>query len=167
MKMPRSAFRFASALALIIAGACYPQSDWPVFGHDAGAQKYSPLTQITPQNVSRLKLAWKYSTASAPATDASGEPLSAGGRSRSTRARVSEISPLVIGNVMYITSPYNFAAALEPETGKELWKWEYKDYGPASLRGLTYWAGDRQSPPTVFFGTEGGFMIALNAKTGK
>src|SRR5271165_1513475 len=101
---------FVSVLAM--TGLCSGQTDWPVFGHDAGAQKYSPLTQIAPDNVTRLKLAWQYSTAlaSAGADDA-------GGRGRGgMRGRVSEISPLVTGGVMYITSPYNFAAALEPET---------------------------------------------------
>ncbi len=156
-------FRFA-VLSAAIAGLSYGQNDWPVFGHDAGAQKYSPLMQITPQNVAGLRLAWQYSTALASA----GPEDTAGGRGRGgMRGRVSEISPVVTGGVMYITSPYNFAAALEPETGKEIWRWGYKDYGPPSLRGLTYWAGDRNSPATIFFGTEGGYMIALNARTGK
>ncbi|HYL34596.1 MAG TPA: pyrroloquinoline quinone-dependent dehydrogenase [Bryobacteraceae bacterium] len=159
-------FQCASILSLTMTQVCHAQNDWPVFGHDAGAQKYSPLTQITPRNVGKLRLAWKYSTAEA-VTPPPNTPSAGGAGPGTARGRISEISPLVVGNVMYVTSPYNFAAALEPETGKEIWKWEYKDYGPASLRGLTHWAGDRQSPATIFFGTEGGYLIALNAKTGK
>ena len=41
-----------------LPGVC--QTDWPVYGHDAGGQRYSPLTQIDTKNVSKLKLAWQY-----------------------------------------------------------------------------------------------------------
>ena len=169
-------FRTGLALAALLAScaALSAQTDWPVFGHDPGAQKYSPLTEITPQNVRRLKLVWEYRTAvgksfpsGAPASDVAPDPAQTGPRRGGMRGRVAEISPLVIGNVMYVTTPYNHVSALDAETGATIWKWEYKDYGPAALRGMSYWAGDGQSPPTIFFGTEGGYMIALNAKTGR
>src|SRR5271167_1869058 len=38
----------------------FAQTDWPTFGHDAGGRRFSPLTQITPKNVDRLKIAWVY-----------------------------------------------------------------------------------------------------------
>src|ERR1700681_1480228 len=34
--------------------------EWPTYGHDPGGMRFSPLTQITPQNVSQLKVAWVY-----------------------------------------------------------------------------------------------------------
>jgi quinoprotein glucose dehydrogenase len=37
-----------------------PGDDWPNYGNDRGAQRYSPLTQITPANVTSLKVAWTY-----------------------------------------------------------------------------------------------------------
>ena len=55
---------------------------------------------------------------------------------------------------------------VSPETGKEIWSYEVKDGAPAT-RGLEYWAGDRQAPAEIFFGTSSGKLIALNAKTGK
>jgi quinoprotein glucose dehydrogenase len=76
------------------------------------------------------------------------------------------VVPLVINGVMYITTAYGRVAALEPETAKEIWVYEVKDGAPAT-RGLEYWAGDAQSPATVFFGTSTGKLYALNAKTGK
>jgi quinoprotein glucose dehydrogenase len=56
--------------------------------------------------------------------------------------------------------------ALEPETAKELWTYNVTDGAPAT-RGLEYWAGDKDSPATLFFGTSSGKLYALNAKTGK
>ncbi|HEX6893872.1 MAG TPA: pyrroloquinoline quinone-dependent dehydrogenase [Bryobacteraceae bacterium] len=160
------------ALILTIPDLGSAQTDWPVFGHDAGAQKYSPLTQITPENVASLALAWEYRTELGKAIPA-GAPASAdsaaapGVRARTIRGRVIEISPLVIGDVMYVTTPYNYVVALNAETGEQIWRWDYKDYGQIALRGLSYWPGDKQSPPTIFFGTEGGYLVALNAKTGR
>ena len=92
---------------------------------------------------------------------------------RSTRARgtigggpgLGNFDALVINGMMYLTA-YNRVVALEPETGKEIWSYEVKDGAPAT-RGLEYWAGDRQAPAEIFFGTSSGKLIALNAKTGK
>jgi quinoprotein glucose dehydrogenase len=79
----------------------------------------------------------------------------------------SEASPIVVNGVMYIPSPFNRVIALDPETGKELWN-EYLGSGVnAGTRGVEYWAGDAQSPATIFFGTTDARLVALNAKTGK
>ena len=72
----------------------------------------------------------------------------------------------MINGVMYITTGARKVAALEPETGKELWTYDVADGAPAT-RGLEFWPGDQQSPASVFFGTSSGKLIALNAKTGK
>jgi len=127
------------------------QTDWPTFGHDAGSNRYSPLKQITPTNVNTLTRAWTYH-------------MNPGGASASGPS--SETIPLVVGGIMYLTTPYQRVVALEPETGKEIWAFDVPDGNPAR-RGLDYWAGDRQSPAQVFFGTDTGKLYALNAKTGK
>jgi len=57
----------------------------------------------------------------------------------------------------------NRVVALEPETGKEIWRYELKTE-LASQRGVAYWPGDRNSPPRILF-TAGHKMIALNANT--
>jgi len=92
--------------------ALFSQTDWPSYGHDAGATRYSPLKQINTKNVSQLHLAWMYETDKAAGDDAP------------KRASLSETTPLVIGNVMYMSTPYNRVVALEPETGKEIWKYK-------------------------------------------
>lgn len=154
-----------------------PEAGWPVYGHDPGGMRYSPLTQIAPHNVAQLQLAWTYEThdaahasneaggsARAPADAAQAGPAQAGG---SRRARISQVTPLVIGDVMYLVTPYNRALALEPETGKEIWRFDVKEMGTPAMRGLAYWPGDERVPATLFFGTSAGFLIALEASTGR
>ena len=106
---------------LIVGGSMallFGQTDWPSFGHDPGAMRYSPLKQINRQNVSRLQHAWTFH---------SGKPG-------------SETTPVVVDGVMYVTQP-NGIFALEPETGKLIWKYESPG---VALRGLSYWP-DRKS----------------------
>jgi quinoprotein glucose dehydrogenase len=163
-----------------LAGMALGQTDWPTFGHDLAGSRYSTLKQIDATNVTKLVRAWTYhlsagatpaAAASAPARGSSeaGDAVE-GGRGRGGRGGRggggnSEVSPLVIGGVLYLTGGGR-VAALEPETAKEIWAYDVKDGAPAT-RGLEYWAGDRQSPATLFFGTSTGKLIALNAKTGK
>lgn len=91
-----------------------------------------------------------------------------GERLRVPGLRSAEVTPLVADGVMYLTTPFNRAVALEPETGREVWKYEIsEDLGRPAIRGLAYWPGDGDAPPTLFFGTTNGFLVALNAKTGK
>ena len=156
-------------LAMGFASALHAQKDWPLFGNDPGAMRYSPLTEINTENISRLQLVWTYKTeeaASAGSAVVEAENPNPGRRGR-FQARRSQVAPLVVDNVMYLTTPYNRAVALDPETGEELWQYEVsEDSGRVAIRGLTHWPGDEQSPPTIFFGTSLGFLIALNAKTG-
>ena len=48
------------AVAFAQTGATADPKEWPTYGHDAGGMRFSPLTQITPANVSQLKVAWVY-----------------------------------------------------------------------------------------------------------
>jgi quinoprotein glucose dehydrogenase len=57
--------------------------------------------------------------------------------------------------------------ALEPETGREVWSYAVATPGQPSLRGVEYWPGDGKTGPRVVFGTRDGYLIALEAKTGK
>ena len=175
----------AFVASLSIVGSTSPiraQTDWPTFGHDLMGTRYSPLKQIDAGNVSKLVRVWTYHMSVAEAepverveagSSAAGDAATTGGRGRGGRGgggffggRTSEVSPLVVNGVMYLTTAYNRVVALEPETGKEIWTFAVKDGGPA-VRGLEYWAGDTQSPATIFFGTSTGKLYALNAKTGK
>ncbi|HEY7388411.1 MAG TPA: PQQ-binding-like beta-propeller repeat protein, partial [Bryobacteraceae bacterium] len=139
----------------LVAAALYGQ-EWPVYGGDAGGQRYSPAAEINAKNVSKLKLAWQYGI------DPRGIDLSAANRVLTS----TEAVPIMVGGVLYAPTVRHTIVALEPETGKEIWKY---DLGQASapLRGVTYWQGDRQSPAQILAGLSDGRLISLNAKTGK
>src|ERR1700689_5500 len=127
------------------------QNDWPAYGHDGANQKYTSLNQINSSNVSNLVQAWVYDTRPNPATRA---------------ARPSQATPLVVNGAMYIVTAYQSLAAIDPETGKKLWEFSHKHTGRPP-GGIAYWPGDSQSPPELLFGTFDGFLIAVNARTGK
>lgn len=121
--------------------------DWPAIGGDAASTKYSPLKQITPANVSKLKRAWTYDTGDTGGTD--------------------EITPIVIGNVMYVATPQQHVIALNAQTGKEIWKYAPPAGGRMSeYRGVSYWKGDNQASPRIVFAS-GGNLIELDAETGQ
>ena len=133
-------------LAVSISGAA-PQppparpGDWPSFGQDPGAQRYSPLTGITRQNVAGMKQAWLFDTGS----------------------RDLQVTPIVVNGLMYLTAG-STVYALEPETGKPVWKFE--STGPVSKRGVAYWPGDGKTPARVYSGVREGRMVALDARIG-
>jgi len=116
------------------------QTDWPVYGHDPSGTRYSTLKQINTGNVSKLQRAWTFHS---------------GGRA-------SESSPIMVGGVLYLTSPTGIYA-LEPETGKEIWKYEAKN---VTRRGLTFWPGDKGTHARIFAGV-GSKMVAIDVTTGK
>jgi quinoprotein glucose dehydrogenase len=115
--------------------------DWPVYGRDGGAQRFSPLTGITPQNVATLARAWTFDTG----------------------ATAMQVTPLVIDGVMYVPAGDNLFA-LEPETAKVLWTFPYEGM---SRRGLAYWPGDGRTGPRFYTGASDGRMIAVDVRTGQ
>lgn len=130
---------------IVLTGACAAallsaQTDWPTYGNDPGARRFSPLKQINTKTVGRLQRAWTFHT---------GKPG-------------SEATPIVVGGVMY-TAAANGIFAIEPETGKKIWHYEATQ---VAMRGLAYWPGDKTTHPRVFAGVKGG-MIALDATNGK
>jgi glucose dehydrogenase len=68
--------------------------------------------------------------------------------------------------VMYLVTAYQSLVALDPETGKLIWTFNHKHVGRPP-RGVAYWPGDKDNPPEILFGTADGFLLAVNAKTGK
>ena len=94
--------RLAFAL-LALTPFAVAQTDWPMFGHDPASNRYSPLKQITPQNVTSLKRAWTYHMNPQGAT--AGMNGASGGS--------SETIPLVVGNIMYLTTQFKRVIALE------------------------------------------------------
>src|SRR5580704_7725078 len=144
-------------LPAIFVPALYPQADWPAYSHDPGGQRYSPLTKINTTTIKKLRPAWQYDI------DPSNVTLDAATRFLTS----TEAVPIMVHGVLYTPTLHHAIVALEPETGKEIWKFELGKAAGAPLRGVTYWQGDQQAPPQILAGTSDGRLIALNAKTGK
>ena len=123
--------------------------DWPMYRRDLAGTGYSPLAQITADNAATLTQAWTYSVA-AEAAD--------GGRGPN-----SQVTPIVVDGVMYLPAA-DRVVALEPATGRELWRHQVADGAP-SRRGVAYWPGEDDTPARIIF-TAGPRLIALDAATG-
>ena len=103
--------------------------DWPVYGRDAGGAKYSPLTAITRDNVARLVKAWEWKTGEAPLAQ------------HGTFPGAFQVTPLMIDDVLYLSTPYNRVVALDAATGRERWAFDpraYEDGQPASGQGFIH-----------------------------
>jgi quinoprotein glucose dehydrogenase len=154
-----------AALALAAGSAGSPQTalrsrdgDWPTYNRDLAGTRYSPLTQINPANVASLKLAWSYRLRPAP-----GVPVPAVDKPASSFEIFHQVTPIVVNGIMYMPSG-NRVVALEPETGKEIWRYELPT-GLASFRGVAYWPGEGAIPARIIF-TSLRKLVALNAETG-
>lgn len=141
-----------SVFALALAASAHAENEWPTYGHDKSGTRYSPLTQITPENVAKLELKWSYNMAKTPPGER-------------PRYRSSQTTPLVVDGVMYASTPYEEVVALDPTTGKTIW--EFAGAKAGSKRGVEYWPGDERTPPRIFYGTRDGRLVALDARTGK
>ncbi|HEY6344286.1 MAG TPA: PQQ-binding-like beta-propeller repeat protein [Bryobacteraceae bacterium] len=142
---------FFLAPALFAQTAKISEADWPMFNRDLAGTRYSPLKQITPRNVAGLKQTWSYRLQPANFRFA-------------TASGMSELTPVVVNGVMYISAQTR-VVALDSESGRPVWQYEVGG-GQASPRGIAFWAGDRQNPPRILF-TNGRNLTALNANTGK
>jgi glucose dehydrogenase len=144
-------------LAAIFVPALYPQTDWPSYSHDPAGQRYSPLTKINTTTISKLRPAWQYDI----------DPANMNLDAATRFLTATEAVPIMVHGVLYTPTLHHTIAALDPETGKEIWKFDLGKAAGAPLRGVTYWQGDQHAPPQILAGTSDGRLIALNAKTGK
>jgi glucose dehydrogenase len=132
---------------------------WPQPAGDQGASHYSPLDRITPANVNQLQVAWEW------------RPNEKDLPQFGTRPGAFQASPIVVDNVMYVSTMYYGVAALDPATGKELWRYDSKAYEDGQPpngtgyvhRGVVAWKdGDRLR---IFLNARYK-LIQLDAKTG-
>src|SRR5690242_12772328 len=142
------------------AGAAAAMVEWPFQAGDPGSTHYSPLADINRLNVSRMALAWEWKTAE--------EPLEQFG----VRPGMFEATPLMIDNVLYLSTPYHRVVALDAESGAELWSYDPKSYEDGQPpngtgyvhRGIASWRDGGSM--RIFLNTRYR-LIALDAKTGK
>ncbi|HAV1875334.1 TPA: pyrroloquinoline quinone-dependent dehydrogenase [Enterobacter hormaechei subsp. steigerwaltii] len=139
---------------------------WDSFHGQLNAQKYSPLTQITADNVGKLTKVWEFHTGDV--SDGKGD----------TPATVWSATPIFANDTLYIGTPFDRLIALDPGTGKEKWHYDTKSSRKALTqpvlknRGVSYWQA--KNPLTgeacqkmVYMGTVDGKLFALDADSGK
>ena len=131
----------------LLEGLTPDGSRWLVFGGSYANQRHSPLTQITPENVTRLAPQWVFQT------DTAGK---------------FETTPLLRDNVLYVTGPLNLAWAIDARTGRTIWSYRRELPPDGSLTaccGLVNKGfgvlGDR-----LFMTTLDAHLVALDMKTG-
>jgi glucose dehydrogenase len=137
-----------AGLGLATAASAQSTSEWKDWGGDSARTHYSRLNQITAANVSALKPVWVWD----------------GGQF----GRSWEITPLLIDGLLYISeNQTGDIIALEPETGKEVWRQRppMGVIGRIDRRGLAYWKGDGTMKPriVVLWGHD---MFGFDPKTG-
>ena len=137
-------------------------SDWPTYGGLNSSAKYSPLDQIDRTNVHRLKVVWEWES---PDRDLIAQHPA-------LRPGEFQVTPVMIGDVLYVATAMSQAAALDARTGKTIWVYNpdaWTNGRPSTKgfqhRGVAYWAeGDDKR---IFLATCDARLIALDASTGK
>jgi quinoprotein glucose dehydrogenase len=116
------------------------EGEWVAYGRTAAGQRYSPLADITPQNVGNLEVAWTYQT---------GELRSGEDPEETTY----QVTPLVVQDMMYICTPFGTVIALDPVTGQERWRFDPQLQQPPrqttqhmTCRGVSYFDGTNLIP---------------------
>ncbi|GLK72421.1 membrane-bound PQQ-dependent dehydrogenase, glucose/quinate/shikimate family [Ancylobacter dichloromethanicus] len=146
-----------------------PAGEWREYGRTLAGQRYTPLAQVTPENVGEMEVAWTYRTGDIRGPEDVAETT-------------YQVTPLKIGSLLYLCTPHHVAIALDAETGEERWRFNSKDgLDPhrqhQTCRGVSYYRDarvvetDLADSPTctarVFLPTSDARLIALDALTGE
>jgi alcohol dehydrogenase (cytochrome c) len=130
-----------AAQGLDPAAMLHPPADtWPTYHGDYSGKRHSPLTQITPQNVGQLSLAWLFQT---------------------NQSAEMKSSPLLVNGVMYFTAPDN-VWAVDARSGHQLWRYTY----PANKGFHIGHRGVAMYGEWLYFVTPDAHLLCLNAKDG-
>ena len=138
--------RVAASPAAAASEGGVPPGEWVAYGRTGLGQRYSPLAQITPANVANLQVAWTYHTGDVR------------GRSGDPEETTYEVTPLKIGNRLFLCTPHQRVIALDATTGTEVWRYDPRIRGNLALqhltcRGLSYYPGPPQgqaaAPPAA------------------
>ncbi|QJR82909.1 membrane-bound PQQ-dependent dehydrogenase, glucose/quinate/shikimate family [Alteromonas pelagimontana] len=139
------------------------EEDWPTYGRDNAATRYSPLTQINLSNVENLEKAWVYRTGDTP-----------------EERWGAETTPLKVGNKLYLCTAMNDMMAVNAKSGELIWRYranlDKKDIPyTAACRGVAYYQvpesqqsdGSALCQTRIIEGTLDGRIIAVDANTGE
>lgn len=142
-------------------------SHWPTYGGQPSGSQYSSLGQVNLDNVSELQVAWTWHAGEV--SDGSGD----------IDPTIYEMTPILNNGMLYLCTPFNHIVALEPDTGREVWRFDPQKpvsgtYSNANYcRGVAYWEAEDSEERQGFCGKrviEGvgeGTLIAVDADSGK
>ncbi|MBW9086877.1 glucose/quinate/shikimate family membrane-bound PQQ-dependent dehydrogenase [Rhizobium wenxiniae] len=147
-----------------VLGGNVPDGEWHQYGRTPYGQRYSPLDQINVENVGSLQEVWRYQTGDVKRPDDVGETT-------------YQVTPLKIGNALYLCTPHNLAIALDAATGKQIWKYDANsgmnpDRQHQTCRGVSYYRDQAATAGAacaerVYLPTADARLIALDAKNGE
>jgi quinoprotein glucose dehydrogenase len=147
------------------------KGDWPDYAGTWAGLKWSPLTQVTAANVKDLQVAWHIHTGDLKRP---GDPVEI----------TYEVTPIKIGDYLYLCTPHDIVIALDPVTGQQRWRYDphvnVRGTQHMSCRGVSYYdaaaaAGAPPGPPRqspdcttrIFVATNDARLIAVDALTGR
>ena len=157
----------AAVFSFGVAAAHAQVADWPVTEGAPGGGRFSPLTDITRENVTQLRVAWTYRH---------GDFWQGSFPLPVNRGSAFESTPIVVGGRLFVTTPRNRVIALDPETGHELWSFDPQLEGGRAYanmwinRGVAHWRDSAASgacAERVFLATLDARLFALDAATGE
>jgi len=140
-----------------------PPGEWHHYGRTLHGQRYSPLDQINAENVDQLEVAWTYRTGDVK-------------RPTDVTETTYQVTPLKVGDLLYLCTPHNLAIAVDAATGEERWRFdpqipEEQDRQHQTCRGVSYHADPARARQAcaarVFLPTADARLIALDAATGE
>jgi len=155
---------FAAALVVALtSGARAGEAGWAYYGGDAGGRRFSAAAEITPANIATLKPAWRFSTRDLVT------------RGDAMQRASFEDTPILAGGKLFVCSPFNEVSALDPGTGRELWRFDpgidKSERYPNDFvcRSVAFWRAHDQGicASRIFMVTNDRRLFALDADTGK
>lgn len=150
-------FNRIEAVDEAIPAALANSGDWPVYGQNQGGSRFSELTQINTSNIMQLKPVWQY-------------------RTGVDRPELGfEATPLMVENRLYLCTSNNVIIALDPDTGKQVWRFDPQVKSPplGACRGVAYYV----VPPAagapaacdkrIIFATTDARLMAVDSADGR
>jgi len=139
-------------------------ADWPAYGGTYEGQRYSPLNEITRDNIKDLEQVWQFRTGDMPSESAEGKYS-------------PENTPLKVGGSLFVCTAMNIMVGIDAATGEEQWRYDPQvseeaiPYG-ATCRGVAYYRDEAAAPDAlcaerVIETTLDARMIAVDANTGE
>ena len=176
-KLVATIFLLQSTVVNVQAQMGERSGEWHFFGGDSGSTKYSSLDLIDKENVANLEIAWRWESVDGRFNI---DQLMSEYPNLLVANDVSNVSidslkatPLMVDGVIYISTPFYQAAAIDAASGETLWAYDPRSYASGipimmlgfSSRGLAFWSEGEQS--RVIWGTGDGYLLQVDAVTGE